>query len=79
MIEKRPKQPSSDIIHTHFQNDNHINDLLDNTGKHLVALEPNTKLHSVVNLVSEANSSTPFNLLIQLKQNRSWGMNVMND
>ena len=70
MMEKGPKQPYIDIIHIHFQNDNHINDLLDNKGKHLVALEPNTKLHSVVYLVSEANSSTPLNLLIQLKQNR---------
>ena len=45
----------------------------------LVSLQPTYPLHSGVYPISEANSSTPSNLLMLLKQDSWWGMNVMND
>ena len=54
----------------HFKNNDPINAQLENTGKILVALQPTYPLNFVVYPISEANSSTPFNLLIHFKQNR---------
>ena len=64
-------------MHIKFQNYTPINDQLDNTEEPLVALQPKYPLNSVLYLVSEGKPSTPFNLLIQLNQNRWWGMNEL--
>ena len=79
MMEIGPKQQSGDIFPITFHNNDPLNDQLEITGKQLVALQPYYQLHSVVYTVSYPNSSTTFNLLIQIRQNRVWGMNVMND
>ena len=61
-----------------FQNYDPVGDHIDNTGKILVALQPISPLHSDVYLITEANSSNPFNLLVRIKQNMSRRMNAMN-
>ena len=53
-MEKGPKQHSVDIQPIPFNNYDPINAQLDNTGKHLVALQPTYPLHSVVYPISEA-------------------------
>ena len=62
--EKGPKQQYVDIRPLPFQNDDPINAHIDKTGKSLVALQPKSPLHSVVSLISGANSLITFNLLI---------------
>ena len=66
-MDKGPKQNSVDIWPIPFQNDDPVNDQLENTDKILVALQAKSPLHYVVYLISEANSSTQFKLLILLK------------
>ena len=78
MMEKGPKQKYVDIRPIPFNNDDPINSQLENTWNILVALQIKYPLNYIVYPILEANSSTPFNLLIRLKQNRWWGMNVMN-
>ena len=68
MIEKGPKQQSVDIRPTPFQDYDPINYQIENTGNSLVALQPKSRLHSIAYPVSYPNSSTPFNLLILLRQ-----------
>ena len=70
MMEKGPKQQYVDIRPITFQNEYYINNHLDNTGMFLVVSQPTSQLYSVVYPISEANSSTKFNLLIRFKQNR---------
>ena len=72
MTEKVSKKKSVEVHPIPFQNNNTINAQIDNTRKCLVLLQPKPKypLHYVVYKISEANMSTPFNLLIRLKQNR---------
>ena len=79
MMKKGPKQQFVEIRPIPFQNDDHMNAQLENTGKISVLLKPKSSLHSVVYPISEANSSSPFNFLIRFKQNKSWEMNIMND
>ena len=79
MMEKLPKQQYAEIQTINFHNDDPVNLQLDNTGKILVSLQPKYPLHYVVYPIPEANSSTKFNLLIRLKKNRGWEMNLMND
>ena len=67
MMEKVPKQKYVDIWPTPFQNNDHIGAQIENTGKMLVPLQPKSLLHSVVNLILEANSIDRFNLLTSLK------------
>ena len=76
---KWPKLKYVDIKPLSFQNNDPINAQLENTGKIVVALKLKPPLHYVVYPISKANSSTTFNLLIRLHQNRWWVMNVMND
>ena len=66
-MEKSQKQQYVEIRYIPFQNDDPINAQLENTGKILVALQPKYPLHYVVYPILEANSSTPFHLLIRLK------------
>ena len=70
MMWKGPKQKYVEFQPVTFQNYDPINAQIDNTGIICVVLQPTSTLHSVVYTISEANSSTPFNLLIQFKQNR---------
>ena len=67
---ERTKEKYVDIRPIPFENDDSINAQLDNTGKSLVALQTKYSLHYVVYLISEAKSSTTFNLLMSLKKNR---------
>ena len=67
MMEKGPKQQSVEICPKPFRDYDPINYQLNNTGMFLVAFQPISPLHSIVYPISEANSSTPFNLLIRLK------------
>ena len=69
-MEKVSEQKYVDIQPIIFQTDDTINDHLDNTGKILVALKPKPPLNSVVYPIPEAKSSTTFNFLTPLKQNR---------
>ena len=69
-MEKGPKQQYVDIRPIPFQNEYYINNQLENTGMFLVVSQPTSQLYSVVYPISEANSSTKFNLLIRFKQNR---------
>ena len=78
MMEKELKQQSFDIWSIPFSNDSSLNCKLEETSKCLVALQPESPLHSVVYPISEANSSTPFNLMICFNKDRLWKMNVMN-
>ena len=63
-MEKGPKQQSVEIWPKTFHNDDPLNDQLHNTGKSLVTLQPTYPLYSVVYTISEATSSTLFNLLV---------------
>ena len=72
MMDKMQKQQSVEIWPTPFQNDDPINSQFENKGKLSVALQPKSSLHSDVYPFSEANSSTPLNLLINLRRNRRW-------
>ena len=67
MMEKGTKKQSVKICPTPFQNDDPINYQLENTGKISVALQPKYPLNSVVYPISEANSSTSFNLLMRFR------------
>ena len=69
MIEKVPKQQSVHIRPIPFHNDDPVNAYIENTGKSLVALQHTHPLHSAVYPISEENSSTPFKMLVQFKQN----------
>ena len=77
-MDKIPKQKYVEIWSIPIHNYDPINDQLENTGKILFALQPTSPLHSCVYPVSDPNSSTPFNLLVQFKRNRLWVMNVVN-
>ena len=79
MMEKGQNQQFVEIHPITFHNDHSINPQFEITRKMLVALQPKYPLHYVVYQISESNLTTPFNLLICLKRNRSWGINVMND
>ena len=70
-MDKVPNQKSIEIQPIPFQNYDPINSQLEHTGKIVVVLKtkPKTPLHYVVYPISGANSSTPFNLFICLKQN----------
>ena len=68
MLDKGPKQKSVEIQHMNFHNHDLINSQIEKTGNFLVVLQPNPPLHYVVYQTSEANSSTPFHLLIQIRQ-----------
>ena len=70
MMEKGPNHISVEILPIPFHNYDPINVQPDNTGKISVALQHTSPLHYVVYPISEAKLSTPFNLLIRLKQNR---------
>ena len=70
MMEKVPKQQYVEIGPILFHNYDPINAHIMNTGKILVALKPKSPLYYVVYPISEANLSTTFNLLINLKQDR---------
>ena len=78
-MDKIPNQKYVEIWPISFYNDDSINYQLEITGRILVALQPKYPLQYVVYLISEANSSTPFTLLIQLNQNRWWIMNIIHD
>ena len=62
-----------------LQNYDPINAQLDNMGKFVVELQPKSPLYYAVYPISEANSWTPFTLLIQLKRKILWEMNLIND
>ena len=70
MMEKERKQKSVEIRPIPFQNYDPINSQTENTGKILVALQPTSPLYYVVYPISEAKSSTTFNLLVRFKKNR---------
>ena len=70
MTEKGTEQQSIGIMPIPYHNDNPLNSQLEKTGIILVALQPKYPLHSVVYLISEAKSSTSFNLLIIFKRYR---------
>ena len=70
MMEIGPNQQYGDICVLNFQNDDPINDQLEIRGKSIVTLQLYDPLHSVVYPVSYPNSSTPFNLLLQKRQNK---------
>ena len=70
IMEKGPNQQYVDIRPITFHNDDHMNVQIEKTDKHLASLQPKSLLHSIVYLISEAKSSTPFHLLIRLKRNR---------
>ena len=78
MINKVQKQIYVEIQPITFHNDDPMNNHLDNTGKIIVALQPKSTLKYVAYKISEENTSTPFNLLIRLKQNKWRRINVMN-
>ena len=70
MINKVQKQIYVEIQSITFQNGYPMNTHLDNTGKIIVALQPKSLLKYIAYTISEEKSSTPFNLLIRLKENK---------
>ena len=79
MTDKLPKQQYIDIQNIPFQNVDPINSHPENTYKCLVVLKPKLLCNSIIYQTSEANSSIPFNLLIQYYKNRWWVITAMND
>ena len=70
MMYKGPKQKYFDIPPIPFHNYYPMNSQLEDKSEILVALKHKYSLKYVVYPILEANSSTPSNLLIRLKQNR---------
>ena len=70
MIETESKQKYVDIQPKPFHNDDPINSQLYNTVKIYVAFQTTYPLHYVVYPISEANLSTPFDLLVRFKQDK---------
>ena len=62
-----------------FHNYDPINDQLQNIVKTIGFITTHVLNTFLVYLISEANFSNTFNLLICLKRNRLWVMNVIND
>ena len=69
-MEKGTKQRSVEILPIPFHNYYPMNSQLEDKSEILVALKHKYSLKYVVYPILEANSSTPSNLLIRLKQNR---------
>ena len=74
MVDKAPRKKSVEIRTINFHDDDLMNYRIENTGKLLVASQPTPPLYSVVYPISEANPSTPFNLLIRFKQKKVMGI-----
>ena len=69
MMEKLPNKKSVEIQTLTPQNDDPIYAQLDNTGKNVSSLQPKYLLYYDVYPISDANLSTPFNLLVRLRRN----------
>ena len=78
MIDKVTKQQCVDIQTIPCQNYDAINDQLESTRKHFVALQAKPPLHSVLYQSSLANSWTTFNLYMHFLQHMWWEMTLIN-
>ena len=69
MMKTGIEQKYVDIWPIPFEYDDSINYQIENTRKHFSSLQTISPLHTVVSPMSEATSSTPFNLLVSFNQN----------